>query len=209
MNQTSMLALVEQYLACRRSLGFQLRIEGQLLLQFGRWGDEIGHTGPLTVDLALRWARLPAETTSLYQARRLEIVRCFARYRFAFDLATEIPPRGLLGPAHRRTTPFIYSREQIAALLPFHIWTETFATERLKWKPRSPLSVLLLQVYRCSQPISLPYRSEYGGCKSWIDLAELPGLLEAQPVLSEADYQRQVQAIQTAIGVADSRLTRR
>lgn len=109
----------------------------------------------------------------------------------------------------------ITEAEQIAALLPFHIWTETFATERLKWKSRSPLSVLLLRVYRCSQPISLPYRSEYGGCKSWIEIAELPELTggpempEAQPVLSEADYQRQVQAIQTAIGVADSRLTRR
>ena len=64
-----------------------------------------GHRGPLTTELAVRWARLPAEASPLYQARRLEVVRCFARHRAIFDPATEIPPEGLLGSAHRRTDP--------------------------------------------------------------------------------------------------------
>jgi integrase/recombinase XerD len=50
-------------------------------------------------------------------ARRLEIVRGFARYRFIFDPATEIPPVGLLGPAYRRVTPYIYSEQEIADLM--------------------------------------------------------------------------------------------
>jgi hypothetical protein len=76
----TMTRLAQEYLAQRRKLGFQLRIEGQQLLLFARWADRIGHRGPLTIDLALRWARLPRKATPLYWARRLEVVRCFARH---------------------------------------------------------------------------------------------------------------------------------
>lgn len=87
----------------------------------------------------------------------------------------------------------------IKALLPFHIWTEAFVTDRLKWKPRSSVSVLLLRVYRLPQPQSLIYRPEYGGCKSWIEL-ETPFPLELSvPVLAEDRYAQQVQAIETIL----------
>ena len=114
---TPMVRLVEEYLDYRRRLGYQLRIEGQMLLEFARYADRSGHCGPLTTELAVRWARLPAEAAPLYQARRLEVVRCFARYRAVFDPATEIPPKGVLGSAHRRTTPHIYSEAELSALL--------------------------------------------------------------------------------------------
>jgi hypothetical protein len=45
---------VEEYLKFRRGLGYRLKIEGQLLQQFGRFADASGHRGPLTVELALR-----------------------------------------------------------------------------------------------------------------------------------------------------------
>jgi integrase len=112
-----MITKVERYLAFRRGLGFQLRIEGTLLEQFGRFADASGHRGPLTSELALRWSRLPSKGDPLYWARRLEIVRCLARYLAAIEPGTEIPPRGLLGSAHRRTTPHVYSEAEVAALL--------------------------------------------------------------------------------------------
>lgn len=114
---TSMLKKVEQYLQFRRSLGYQLRVEGQQLQQFAAFVDAQGHRGPLTTELALRWARLPVNVDRLYWARRLEIVRCFARYLAATEPGTELPPRGLLGPAHRRTTPHIYTHTELAALV--------------------------------------------------------------------------------------------
>ena len=113
----SMTAKVEQYLAFRRGLGYKLRIEGRLLEQFAHYADRTGHRGPLTVELALRWARLPREADQLYWARRLEIVRCFARHLAAVEPATQVPPRHLLGTAHRRTTPHIYSNSEVAALI--------------------------------------------------------------------------------------------
>ena len=112
-----MVDLVEEYLDYRRRLGFRLRVEGQMLLDFARYADRTGHRGPLTTELAVCWARLPADTTPLYQARRLEVVRCFARYRAIFDPGTEVPPERFLGSAHRRTAPHIYSEAELASLL--------------------------------------------------------------------------------------------
>jgi len=84
----------------------------------------------------------------------------------------------------------------LAALLPFHIWNEAFAAERLKWKPSQPIEVLLLRVYRLAQPQIIPYNPVYGGCKSWLDLsnaiAQTDGfasaLANSTPVLNTSDY---------------------
>jgi integrase len=113
----SMLTRVEDYLRYRRALGYALRIEGGMLLNFARFADKKGHRGPLTCDLAVRWARLPAKADRLYWARRIEVLIGFARYCKIFDPQTEIPPRQLFGPAHRRKTPYIYSRGQLEELL--------------------------------------------------------------------------------------------
>jgi integrase len=50
-------------------------------------------------------------------ARRLDVVRCFAKYRAIFDPDTEIPLYNVFGPAYRRITPHIYSAAEISALL--------------------------------------------------------------------------------------------
>ena len=112
-----MVARVEAYLNARRKLGFQLHIEGGELLRFARYADSCGHRGALTTDLALRWAQEAKSSTGLYRARRLEVVRCFAKHQAAFDPETEIPPKGLLGPAHRRTQPYIFKQAEIIRLM--------------------------------------------------------------------------------------------
>jgi integrase len=113
----SMVDLVEEYLALRRQLGFALVTPGQQLLGFARYADRIGHRGPVTIELAVRWARLPEGARPSWWARRLQIVRGFAQHRRLFDPETEVPPAGLLGPSSRRATPHIYSETEIAALL--------------------------------------------------------------------------------------------
>jgi integrase len=117
MNLATMADRVDEYLVYRRALGYQIRIEGQLLQSFARYADESGHRGPLTIELALRWARLPEKAARLYHARRLEIVRTLAKYLAPREPGTEVPARGLLGPAHARKPPFIYSEADIIALI--------------------------------------------------------------------------------------------
>jgi len=115
--RATMVARAEAYLYARRQLGFALRIEGGELLRFARYADSSGHRGALTTELALRWAQEATTATPLYRARRLEIVRGFAKHLAASEPATEIPPTGILGPAHRRTQPYIFDPSEISALL--------------------------------------------------------------------------------------------
>ena len=93
------------------------------------------------------------------------------------------------------------SQEQIAALQSYHIWNEQMIGERLKWKPRKPLLVLLLRVYRLAESLTIPYQSSYGGCKSWIELDRDISTRSLVPVLSEAEYAAQTKAIKVLISV--------
>lgn len=113
----SMVEQVQEYLKFRRSCGYQLEAPGKELMLFARYAALAGHKGPLTTELTVRWAKLPQDANPRYWATRYDIVRRFAEYRFLFDPATEIPPKGLMGPSKRRLSPHIYSDEEIAALL--------------------------------------------------------------------------------------------
>lgn len=112
-----MVQRVRGYLAHRRALGFRLRSEGYLLLNFARYADRHGECGPLTNKQAITWARLPKATTRHRWARRLEAVRRLANYLRVADPKTELPPRHLFGPSKQHCQPFLYTAKQIAQLL--------------------------------------------------------------------------------------------
>nr|WP_290228197.1 DUF1802 family protein [Trichocoleus desertorum] len=95
----------------------------------------------------------------------------------------------------------------LAQLLPFHVWNEQFVGDRLKWKPRTPLYLLLLRTYRLPQTQMIPYHLEYGGCQSWIDLATSISLADSVPALNDAEYSHQTQMIQTTIHESTAQTT--
>jgi hypothetical protein len=88
--------------------------------------------------------------------------------------------------------------KQLQALMPHHIWTGQFASERFNWKPKQPLSVLLLRTYTL-QPVKIPQREQYGGCRSWIELERAMEIDEARPVLTQREYGLRSQLIIEAI----------
>jgi integrase len=112
----SIAAQAEQYLEMRRNLGFALRIEGEELLRFARYAERMGHKGPLTVEIALQWAQT-SSGSRIYHARRLDVVRRFARYMKLSIPGTEIPQEGILGPSYRRIPPHIYAEEEVQDLI--------------------------------------------------------------------------------------------
>jgi integrase len=112
-----MVEQVQEYLEFKRSCGYQLEAPGKELMLFARYAALVGHKGPLTTELVVRWAKLPQDADPRYWASRYDIVRRFAEYRFLFDPATEIPPKGLLGPSKRRLSPHIYSDGEMVVLL--------------------------------------------------------------------------------------------
>lgn len=113
----TMLSRVQAYLEQRRALGYQLYREGRQLVNFARYADTSGHRGPLTSRLALCWASLPQEADPGYRARRLDIVRVFARHQAVLEPTTEIPARRVLGTSLRRKTPHLYTARQLKQLL--------------------------------------------------------------------------------------------
>jgi hypothetical protein len=106
----TMLGKVQAYLAARHQAGYISKIEAQRLTCFARFTDDSGYRGPLTVEVASRWATASKHARRLTAAHRLAMVRRFARYCLRFDPATEIPPLGLFGPegGRRLTPPYLY-----------------------------------------------------------------------------------------------------
>ncbi|MBW1778791.1 MAG: tyrosine-type recombinase/integrase [Deltaproteobacteria bacterium] len=106
---------VEEYLNTRRRLGYQLKVAGNELLRFAAFADRHGSHKILTIDLAVEWAITSA--SKLNRARRLEMIRSLAKYCVLFEPETQIPPSGLLGPAHRRLSPYIYTADELSDLM--------------------------------------------------------------------------------------------
>jgi len=93
----------------------------------------------------------------------------------------------------------VHDQVQLDKLRDFHIWTDTFAEERLRWKRKQPLHVLLLRVYRLEQPVEIPLLDAYTGCKSWVTLQHPLPSGSMQPVLSDEKYQDCVTNITAAL----------
>jgi integrase/recombinase XerD len=107
---------VEDYLSIRRALGYKLDTHGRLLADFVSYLEQAAAT-TVTTDLALAWAKRPADASPAWWAARLSMARSFARYLATLDPATQVPPADLLPHRTRRSTPYLYSDAEIAALL--------------------------------------------------------------------------------------------
>lgn len=89
--------------------------------------------------------------------------------------------------------------ETLQKLEPYHVWNERMISDRFKWKPQQPLTILLLRVANLPTPVTIPYDESYGGCKSWIDLVQPISLQGLKPVLATDVYQQQVERILSII----------
>jgi hypothetical protein len=95
----------------------------------------------------------------------------------------------------------ISEAEELSALDPHHMWTPEYAESRFKWRPKKPLTVLVLRTYLLPRAVEIPYRDEYGGCKSWIELQEPLSTEGARAALSDEAFDR---LIARALGVLGS-----
>lgn len=107
---------VEEYIAIRRALGFDLTQTARSLSRFVRFLDR-EHAPFITTALTLRWAHENPDASRTTCARRLTMVRQFASWRSATDPRTEIPPSGLLPWRFQRPTPYIFSDEEVERIV--------------------------------------------------------------------------------------------
>ncbi len=108
--------------------------------------------------------------------------------------------RDLLGPAAADSTDecvLLRAAAKVVAALPvnrpegldaiedLHIWTaESVRADRLDFRPKHKLAVLVVCAIPLAEPVRLARRPEYGGCTSWVQLPVTPTL--AAPVHDEA-----------------------
>src|SRR6266446_6533360 len=72
---------------------------------------------PIRAQTAIEWACAPAPGRGPSgEASRLKVVRRFLSHLQAFEFETEVPGPGVL-PAFRRPLPYLYSSDEIAALM--------------------------------------------------------------------------------------------
>jgi site-specific recombinase XerD len=116
-NENPLTRQIEDYITYKRSLGYEIAAEAGELRRFAAFAGAVGHTGPLTSGLAMRWASLNDGYSRFYMARRLETVRTFARYISAFDSDAQIPQTGVFGKCHHRTKARIYTDEETSLLI--------------------------------------------------------------------------------------------
>ena len=108
--------LLEEYLATRCALGVRLAAAGRLLMRFVAFAGECEAVF-ITTELALRWATQPSYAQPEAWAKRLGLVRGFARYANAVDPRHRVPPQGLIAHRYRRRRPYIYSDREIVDLI--------------------------------------------------------------------------------------------
>jgi len=108
--------LVDDYLTVRRSLGYKLIDAEYILARFVAYLHDHDAHG-VTVQHALGFATAPPGASPRTQALRLSAIRCFARWAHCQDPDIEVPPARLLPARPTRVAPYIYTAEEIQALL--------------------------------------------------------------------------------------------
>ena len=128
-----------------------------------------------------------------YEHQRPELLK--PEYR---KLLREIPNLTDDGPllftsfAEVRGAYEISEPESLETIGPHHMWVPEYAESRFKWRPKKPLTVLVLRTYVLPEPVELPYSEAYEGCKSWIELAEPVPTAGARPALDDEAFDRLV-----------------
>ncbi len=124
---------VADYLRLRRQLGFTLAWDEHLLGQFTAHLDIAG-TSHLATAVMIEWAsqlRHDGGAGASRAAVRMRAVRSFAAYMHALDPCHEVPPRGVFSHQARRSVPYIYTPEEITALLDVAAGLKRFERSRI------------------------------------------------------------------------------
>jgi integrase len=113
---TSLTVRLEEYVAARRSFGFDLSTSERVLRRFAEFAAAEG-VNHVTADLFLRWKEHFGAANNNTWSARLGMVRGFAGWLQGIDPRTEVPPPGLVSGKLRRSRPYIYSADQIAKIV--------------------------------------------------------------------------------------------
>ncbi|HEY4283211.1 MAG TPA: DUF1802 family protein [Chthoniobacterales bacterium] len=94
------------------------------------------------------------------------------------------------GPVELSRT--IKSWDVAEALAPLHILQPDVVRERFDYDEAPGVHVAYVRVSRLEPQWSFPNEKNYGGCRSWVPLPELPNNTRLEPVLTDAAHNRRL-----------------
>ena len=144
---------LDEYLVMRRALGFQLDDVERQVGGFCDWLEARGQTQTFTIEEAVTWARLNPDAHPSWWSTRLSLVRRFAGYLNANDVDVPAIPAGLLPARKPRAVPFIYSQDDLDALLA--ACDTVFSDERIAATVRTVIGLLAATGLRIGEAPSL------------------------------------------------------
>ena len=90
--------------------------------------------------------------------------------------------------------------EKVRALAPFHLWQESEIEKRFRQDDKQMVSLAFVRVQRLSEPFVFPNSPRYGGCRSWVQLPNLPASITLFEVLDETTHRTREAQIRAAVG---------
>jgi len=81
----------------------------------------------------------------------------------------------------------------------FHLWQDEVIAERFRYKEDPRISLAFVRVERLTQPFLFPDLPKYGGCRSWVEIPEVPAGSTFTPVLSEEAHRQREREIREAL----------
>ena len=100
-------------------------------------------------------------------------------------------------------------------LVPFHIWRDSEIEKRFHYdlpatrrealrtgaeSGKPGVSVAFVRVEKLSEPFVFPDSPKFGGCRSWIQLPELPAEITSFPVVDDSMHRASEMEIRAALG---------
>lgn len=82
----------------------------------------------------------------------------------------------------------ITSLAMTESLAPLHVLKPAVVRERFHYHASAGLYVALVRIFRLKPMWVLPNEKSFGGCRSWVRLAQCPPVTRFEPVLADAEH---------------------
>jgi hypothetical protein len=89
--------------------------------------------------------------------------------------------------------------DAVRRLAPFHLWQDEVIDERFRYKDDPRISLAFVRVERMTVPFTFPDLPRYGGCRSWVEIPDLPKEMNSENVLAESAHREREGEIRAAL----------
>jgi hypothetical protein len=88
----------------------------------------------------------------------------------------------------------------VQRLAPLHLWQESEIEKRFRQDQKPGVSLAFVRVSRLAPALVFPDSPRYGGCRSWIQLPELPPATAIVPVLDDGAHRDMERRLRELLG---------